>query len=206
MDTPEDQGKAQEVYLAVTQMGVQLFMFEHCVSLFEFLTEHAQEKAEFDDAELIKRAWWRFIPAQQGALAIWNFRKSIDALRTAVRKHPSISSAVDTAGIKRSTEVTFRSKFPDWDKLRYGVAHNAEAHLSAPAGQKHSAAGPNVLGLELGANERLQASGIIGGRLLMTIDGQEVSYAVNRQSVEALRLVSNQAIDALEKRIPDKQP
>ena len=196
--TPYDEAKALDVYLSVNQMGMQLYAFEQCVALFEFLSDHAKDAPIDNHEEGFKRAWWRFVPAQQGALAIWHFRKSLDALRTSVNRHRSISSAVDTSAIKAAIEVTFRAKFPDWHELRFGVAHYSEAHFSTERGQAHSAPGPSVFGLEIPLADQLQATAIVNGRFGMTVDGKEVSYAVSQQSVEALRTIYDQVIDALE--------
>jgi len=197
-NSEEDAQRADDVIQAANQMALQCTLFDSCVSLFQFLSVQVRLPENANDETINRMASWRVMVASQSALQVWHFRKAADALRTAVNRYESIRQSVDTIAIKRAIEITFRGYFPHWDLLRFGVAHHAEASVSRASGNKHGVSNPTEIGADLPNGAKVQYFGVRAEHLIMTVEGQELSLAINQRSVDALQEVYGQIIDALE--------
>lgn len=194
---PDNSASADRVLSASAILGHQLDEFENCLSLFEHLQAHVKafnHTGPQDDAELFRRSGWSMVAAKQAALSLWHFRKALDELREAVNADPAIRAVADTRRIKNAIETTFRSKFPDWDEMRFGVAHAAEMQAEY---DKHAAPGPVIFG-GIETNLPIMATALKGNTYVATIDGRERSCEVSRKTCDALVLIAEECRQSLE--------
>lgn len=194
---PDDSAGADRVLSAAATLGHQLDGFENCLSLFEHLQAHLEafeHKDPQDDAELFRRSNWRMVPAKQAAVTLWNFKKALDEFREAVNADPVIRGVADTKRIKSAIETTFKSKFPNWSEMRFGVAHAAEM---AADYDKHAAPGPTLFG-GIMIDLPIRAEGLKGDTYVATIDGKECSCEVSRKTYDALVTIAEECRQSLE--------
>ena len=80
---------------------------------------------------------WRFVPARDVAVNIYNFSQCIEAISSYVHRNPGLKAIVDTDQLTRAKRQ-FQKEFHFRSDLRHAVAHAAEMHKTPEVVVKHT--------------------------------------------------------------------
>ncbi len=157
--------------------------FEAAIELYDFSTEAAGftgVNKRFDTPEELRKRnrmrHWRIIAAKDGALTLYHFGETVDAIRGGMRNCPVLRSLVDTKKLKEA-DKQFESDFPNYVKLRHAVAHQTVV-AKAPF-----AAIPDGIG-------RIVFTGSLFDRRFVSVwNGNRVEYELSKKSLASLSKV-----------------
>jgi hypothetical protein len=79
---------------------------------------------------------YRMIAAKEGALSIFHFGNSLDALRKQVVRCPIYRGSVDTLKLKQAFSL-FNKRFPHANNTRHAIAHAGEVWASPAKAREH---------------------------------------------------------------------
>ncbi|MCK1423902.1 hypothetical protein IVB15_01315 [Bradyrhizobium sp. 182] len=88
---------------------------------------------------------WSEMAGRDAAATIFHFGKTIDAIRSGMRKLPTILNGVDHDRLRAASKQFHRS-FPDYALIRHGAGHRAESTASIQSLNKHSEDGTFIFG------------------------------------------------------------
>src|SRR5262245_16361829 len=120
---------------------------------------------------------WVQIAARDGAITIFNFGKSYEAVRASLKTCPALIPFVDETKLEAAGKK-LRERFPRFEAVRHTVAHAAEFHRNENQMKAHAyAAGPTSLFI----------SGMLDGRTFSgTYENEIFSYEVSKETLVAL--------------------
>jgi hypothetical protein len=137
---------------------------------------------------------WMNIAARDGAITIYNFGQTIEAIRSNMRDCPTIMPLIDSRAL-RTASTLMRKAFPGYEQIRHSVGHAAEFSQSADLMKKHSVAGPYEImpGPPIGqASTRVNIRNSLRGKTFtMTHGGKLYSYNLDRDSLEKLNRIKD---------------
>ncbi len=125
---------------------------------------------------------WIFVAARDGAMSLYHFSKTLDALRASFKNTPLLKNHVNHEML-RETSKEFHKFFNEIDKTRHAVAHAAELTKSLEDVEKNAIRNYDSGGI------KIENSKVIIGDILMDdnfrtmIEGHLRGYSVNAQSL-----------------------
>jgi hypothetical protein len=123
---------------------------------------------------------WRFIAARDGAMTIFHFGKTMEAIRSnGLRPCHTIRSMIQYQPLRTANKL-FNNSFPHFEKLRHSIAHAAELSGKLKSINQHSVKGffmQNVLS---------------GNIFSQTYEGKTFSYKLSQTSLQHLITVRDQ--------------
>lgn len=127
---------------------------------------------------------WALIGARDGAINLNSFSKVMVDTRTLIRQCPNLEALVDSRSEKAAGQL-FREQFPDIDRLRHTAAHPGELSSTPSEFSRHQSEQiiPGAIG---GGGPYFVSDTIISDRYTGTYKGATYSYAVTKESCEAL--------------------
>lgn len=159
--------------------GINRFVqdFGAAASLFEFCRAHSSQLP----------APWMLVAARDGAMSIYHFGKSLEAIRAGFGRCPTYRKAVEHTKLKQGSK-DFEAAFPGFIKLRHAIAHNAELGETKEKAAANAAKGPfDQFGVNIGEGASIGiGNGLSNDTFFCSIDGTMVSYKINASSLKAL--------------------
>lgn len=200
-----DDAEAEEIrHLAGFAMALNCYSsdFYYSLVLFDFARMNSSkyiknyptasdcptpEEERFIQEMDIFRAWSP-LAARDGAMTLFHFSKTLDALKACVANCPSISRVVDHDEF-RDIRRSFKKQFPDFEGVRHGVAHSGELLKDQKRRELNSVTGPIALGGGLELSEGAQMMGgeiIINRHFKKVYEGRLVSYELSPENWQFL--------------------
>ena len=143
---------------------------------------------------------WSNIGARAGALYLYGFHRTSQALNDALAKCPSIQPYYDRKDLGAAWKA-FDAAFPSFADVRRGAAHPGELYNSASKQSDHAVKDgldiPGFIKAAPGAQVIVDSS-LINGAFTCTIDGKAVSYSPGDKAIAALEDVLRQVRRGLE--------
>ena len=129
---------------------------------------------------------WQGVAARDGAITIFNFAKALISIKTARQKCQSIRDHVCGPNLEDLLRI-FGNHFRDYDLVRQATAHAGELTRSPELMEKSFAEGPfDNHGIRMEAGTSASVSGIFGRDVVVTKEGQILSYRIDHESLEVL--------------------
>ena len=129
---PDDQAVKDCILKNILGLSIFLEDFKKAVALFELL-ERSDFPVGVSENELFT---YRMIAGRDGALSVFHFKYSLDAIKKQRPHCRSIAAKVDAIKI-RDVVKQFSAFFPHTDNVRHGIAHAGEV-FSSPEKMKVS--------------------------------------------------------------------
>jgi hypothetical protein len=219
------EGQLLDFHSYVIRFGAVLSLFDYGARKYAVATEkHKVEKQkikgtpgyheayrpirkEYHDALELYREWMR-IAARDGAMVIYHFGKSIEALKRNLHQCPTLEQLVSRDDLRLATNL-FREHFPRFETIRDAVGHQGELTEDPKSFAKNSFTGVyNAPGIQIGETARnsVISDTISGGRkYIVTNKGKILSYEVSRETLANLASVKDSFYDAFRKATPALQ-
>jgi hypothetical protein len=142
---------------------------------------------------------WTVMAARDGALTIYHFGKTIDALRQSFNSCPYIKGLVDHQ-VLREASKSFRREFPDSEAIRHVVGHVIDFCATPLQREHHSAQGPTPSGSDPAlSNERQQFHGMLDLRTyIVSYAGCLYSYEICEKTARQLNAVKLKIYSSLQ--------
>lgn len=121
---------------------------------------------------------WRFTAAHEGALLIFHFGKSLEAVRDQLSKSPAI--AADRLIIRRALK-TYRGNFPNAEIIRHATAHAGELQNTPAKLRKSKAESPISAWAAGHSPERIDHD-----KYVASMEGNSFKYEVSDASIAKL--------------------
>jgi hypothetical protein len=162
-------------------IGLTLFLeqLKKAIALFELL-ERSDPIARGLDNDLFT---YRMIAARDGALSIFHFKCSLEAIKKQLPRCPSIAAKVDAVKIREALKQ-LSAFFPHTDNVRNAIAHAGERFSSPERIKEHSMKLPRYgpgFAIDEGGHllsalhERTYSVGNLGEVFSLTLDQTAVS-------------------------------
>ncbi len=136
---------------------------------------------------------WAEMGARDAAMTIFHFSKTLDAIRACLKDLPSVNGDVEHNKLREAAK-RFRSEFPNAEKARHGVAHQAEITASLDSIKANSVAGNLVFGA-------------LKGRIYtVTNEGKHHSLSITKQSHYKLVEIVDSVFKAFPSIVEDLPP
>ena len=130
--------------LALSSLNSYVINFEAALALFDFCGAIRAASGVPPQGPLSDRIMlmsWRFLAARDGAMTIFHFGKTLQAIRRfGFSNCPTFKAKLDHAQL-RIGEKLFRQWFPDFEKVRHSVAHSAELSRDSKSHMRNSVRG-----------------------------------------------------------------
>lgn len=190
----EEQDAAHSLGMCLMQLSSTCLEFEAAVELFSQSSTWEENIPDKDERLIVRQ--WPFIAARVGALCLYDFWMSTQAVNgNLLKRCPSITDMIGQEP-KKKAQARLREAFPDLEALRNAAAHPGEIN-STP--EKHGlnklpASATFPFGSGLGT---VAISGSLHfDNYVFTFKGARVSYSVNQQSADALKEITSLWRDA----------
>lgn len=138
---------------------------------------------------------WREMAARDGAISIYHFGQTTEAINDNLPTCPSLNKHVNRDALKIAFKL-FRARFPRYEMIRHVVGHAAEWAGTSGLRKRHSHKGQwkgGPAGEELTlANEtgELQFLGsLVGNKFYVSHDGKVYDYEVSPTTLEKMRSI-----------------
>ena len=135
-------------------------------------------------ARNIKRRW-RFIAAKDGAMTIYHFGETIDAVRGGLGNCKTLRAMVNTDKLKEA-DKHFDKAFPNYVKLRHSVAHQAIVAKAPYMAMSRSD----------GTGQTIITGTLIDRRFISVWNGHRVEYEISEPSLSELATIRGEIFDA----------
>jgi len=103
--------------------------FYYAVALFDMASENLGRFLQDDRSKvqpsLERCRAWLTLAARDGAMTVFHFAKTLDAVKSGVAGSKNISATLDHTQF-RSIRREFREHFPNFEPVRHAVAHSGE--------------------------------------------------------------------------------
>ncbi len=122
----EERGSVWAIRAMLTHMEILINDFLGALELFDYCEGYMNSAVDVHDintAFLFQRRI--FVPARDGAMSIYHFKKAMHGVRRRMNRCPSLKTRVH-ADTPRLAVKRFNNCFPQSDILRNAVAHAAE--------------------------------------------------------------------------------
>jgi hypothetical protein len=164
-------------------------LFDHSTTI----SKDSATKNAMSDSEANAVRKWPILACRDGAITIFNFAMCLESIKSTRFQTPSLK--FDKEKIKAAGK-TFREHFPDFDKIRHGVAHSAELMKNLEHFDRNATTMPVKLGQWSIPRGTLIQNAIIGRRFALTYNGKVLSYELSELSVLNLAKVRSKLFDA----------
>ena len=145
---------------------------------------------------------WQAIAARDGALTIYHFGNTIEAVRKSLHACPTLDRLVDHARLKHAS-AEFRKEFPRYEAIRHVVGHAADFAASPKKKDTHSVKGPwkadfEEVSIEVGdADATTQFSGALYQKsYCVTFEGQMHCYEISHLTADKIESAKERAYSA----------
>ena len=176
----DERDKAWHIEGHLSQLSRYSEDFFHAVALFDLAGANAQRVMSAQPASRVlfdRFIQWQFIAARDGAMTIFHFAKSLDALKAAVSDCPPVGGHIDHDAF-RAARRAFREGFRDFEPVRHAVAHSGELSKNSKSRAKNAFSGSHSgPGIEIKNSTGVMISNQLAGRTFTnTYEGKIVSY------------------------------
>jgi hypothetical protein len=212
---PAEQKTARFIEIQLFQLDMYVSRFAAVLSLFDYSSLQCDEATErrrvekqkimgkpgyFEANERLlneRRAAlrlygeWRFIAARDGAMALYHFGKSIEALKRNLHECPTLERIVQRDDLRAATNL-HRKHFPRFEAIRHAVGHEGQLTEDPAAFEENSFTGAYSLpGLTIseGAPNTVLNGALSGRTYAVTIDRKILSYDVSSETLNNLNEV-----------------
>jgi hypothetical protein len=130
-------------------------------------------------------AQWQMIAARDGAMTLYHFGVSVQYVGALVRKIPQIDQHVEQEKLREARKI-LKKHFPGFKAIRHTVSHLSDFMGSIEEFKKHSLKKSINFGgykIEPGG---LFANNLSGETLLTTYRGDQFSYNISQESLDAM--------------------
>jgi hypothetical protein len=153
--------------------------FGAAVGLFLFCEKESKKQITNPQfADNLNR--WQLIACRDGAMTIYHFYKSMQAVRRSMKVCPTIMKSADHESLRDANRI-FEFYFPTFAKIRHAVGHSGEIMKDRKNFERHafsgSYEGPGIK-IEQAKNVIL-ADNLQEDRFTITYDGQVLTYDIN---------------------------
>lgn len=139
------------------------------------------------DASIDTLSDWMLIAARDGALAIYHFGKTLEAIKKSLPGFPTLNSEVDH-NLIRKANADYRKRFPRYEAIRHVVAHSAEFSATQAKRELHANKGP-LVARAVGATKGIRFSdSLIQRTYIVNFEGDAHSYEITHASADCLFL------------------
>jgi hypothetical protein len=160
--------------------------FRAALTLFDFCHEQFHKPGNERCADL-PYDHLRFVAARDGAMSIYHFGITIEAIRSQIGKCPTLFSKLDRAKLK-ALGKHLRAEFPYFEAVRHAAAHLAELTETAENREANAVTGPHTFAgvtIEFGAKVTFR-NVLVDRQYANTTDGKIQAYEVSRHTYDAL--------------------
>jgi hypothetical protein len=178
------------------QIHIMVDRFAAAIALAEYSAPNA---AEEKGAPHLYRNFWRNFAGRDGALTIFDFSKTLAAIRGSLNEVPTLLPLIDTGKLKVA-EKLFKSQFPSFDLIRHGAAHPGEIFADTNATETNAIKGEHQTPIGT-------LAAMDGGRILLggnffndtysiMIEQKIVGYELTADTLAKLERVGGMIYDA----------
>lgn len=168
----------------VRDFGAALDLFDMCIARAMALEkgglpEHSLRK------EKDKTRRWKFMAARDGAMTVFHFGKTLQAINDQVFPCGPILSLINENALRQAAKQ-FGKDHPRFEAVRHSIAHLAEFKANAAIMQEHAEG-------HIFLQERLD-----GRKFQFTFEGKIVEYELDYATIQKLEEVKLLAFSAFE--------
>jgi hypothetical protein len=164
--------------------------FASALKLFDVCAAHVEMGKQRNEDVTDYRSWKK-ISARDGAMQIFHVWHCLKAVSQALPGCPTLRSHVDLKALRAAMGI-FRGQFPNFEAVRYIVAHGAEAAARA---NEHEAKG-DLPGIKTG-DSAVMITDMIDGRIYRaTYQGKHVSYEISTDTLNQLARIAQHSFSA----------
>jgi hypothetical protein len=131
---------------------------------------------------------WQKMAARDGALTIYHFGKTIDAIWQSLPSCPALMTLVNESALRQASKE-FRTNFPRYEAIRHVIGHTAEFSATPAQKEAHSIKGPwESPHVKIFGGARTQFSGNLYDRTYyVTFEGEVHGYEISMTTGDRLR-------------------
>jgi hypothetical protein len=175
-----------------------VFLFDKCeeeMSKLFGLLAHRQEIGDPRNVspELATVTEWMAMAARDGAITIYHFGNTIEAIRKALPHCPTMNARVDHS-ILRGASRFFRTEFPRYEAIRHVISHAADFAATPASIAEHSHRGGPIKSGRGGSLEfsgkwnRYYSDNLMNRTFYVSYEGKAHSYEIDQKTAERLLL------------------
>ena len=156
-----------------------LMLYQFCTAQIQIPKSGRAADLPFDQIQ--------FVAGRDGAMSIYHFGKTIEAIGTQIARCPNLFAKLNRNKL-RTVRRHLRAEFPYFEAVRHAVAHLAELGATPEKAEENSVAGPFVFaGITIapGSNVTLRNT-LYNNQYVNTFDGEIQAYEVSEKTYEAL--------------------
>lgn len=202
-----------EIVNHITMLLSSLAGFERKVTLAVLLFEWTRS-AEWQQSQITgfihdqmidTTSGWRVMAARDGAISIFHFGKTIQALHKNLKLAPTLDLQLNHMILKEGSQE-FRTSFPGYEAIRHVIAHVAEFSSTKEQKSAHSIVGPQKLQFG-GVAIEIKDEGAINqfsdnlydNSYVVTCNGKVHSYEVSAATIIKLQNIKMKIYSSFEK-------
>lgn len=163
-----------EIY--VEDLHSARLLFDHSAAILS----NTKTESQLPHSEACAVSKWSILACRDGAITIFNFAMCLDSIKS--NRHQTPSLRFDKEKIRDAGKL-FREHFPDFEKIRHGVAHSAELMKNLEQFDRNATMEPTQLGQWSIPSGTLIQNAIVGRRFALTHEGKVLSYELSEASV-----------------------
>jgi hypothetical protein len=177
-------GRLSELAFYVDDFTAALELYEVSTKAVGHIMQPFDGTEDETRARNIKRRW-RFIAAKDGAMTLYHFGETLDAIRGGLGECKTLRDMVSTEKLK-AADKHFDRAFPNYVKLRHSIAHQAMV-AKAPY---------MTVSRSDGSGQTIITGTLIDRRFNSIWNGHRVEYEISESSLSELATIRNQVFDA----------
>ena len=196
-----EQAKARNIESSLYGLRRHLDQFVHALTLLNFAGsewQRLEKEPGWDrkrDDLACTASGWMTIAARDGAMTISHFAASMEAVKRALHRCPTLMPMVEASHFRTANRL-FLARFRDFKEVRHSVAHSADLTKDRQTWERHATRhayeGPPG-GINIGEGARGMVQDSLQGRLFTTTyQGRVVTYELSDESALHLREVEQE--------------
>jgi hypothetical protein len=178
-----------EIQFFANDFGSAASLLDYCHEL-----ERTQPRSELGGRSF----WWKFVAGRDGAMSLYHFLRTLEAIRGSLNLIPSLRGNIDHVLLRKS-ERFFHNHFPVALKMRTAIAHLGEIGNTIEKRKRNVLAKGDFEGLFFnitqGENIKMNQS-FDFYRFMMTFEGEVITYDLNMLSYQRLLAIVQDCFDA----------
>jgi hypothetical protein len=148
---------------------------------------------------------WQDMAARDGAMSIYHFGSTVEAIKSSLPACPTLNSQVDHSTL-RTAKKSFEGAFPRYKDIRHVVSHSADFVASLAQREAHSIKWPfkktvGSVGVEIkGQNQVTQLTGNrANATYFVTFENEVHGYEISARTADRLTTVKNRIYSSIGK-------
>jgi hypothetical protein len=205
----------QHIVGLLTALAVQERNFRTAVLLFEASHQENSELANAVssgvlDFGTLDRATdtlsgWQSIAARDGAMTIYHFGCTVEAIKASLPRCPTLNAGVDHSNLRMARKL-FESHFPGYKDIRHVVAHTAEFAATIDDKEIHSHKGRLKISSDSGSvsmevSDQSASTQFLGNlcdnTYFITFEGRIHKYEISHATAEKLVSVKKRVFSSV---------